>query len=136
MARNRVDSKNCRCLVDTSIITWVIQLWEKPVILLRDREGALHIIDGHHRALAAIKSGRRSLAADVYSDNVFRKAINTMKETAEETKEMFARRDKDDSHGDKRKIYMMGFNNPTSGLNSDRTELVDEDKPPRPEAFN
>lgn len=113
--------------------TW---MWEKPVVLLRDREGALHIIDGHHRALAAILSKRKSLSADVYSDNVFIKAVNTMKKTAEEEKEKFVGKDHNDKGGDPRDIFMFGYNEPTKDLKSNRLDLVDEDKKPRPEAFN
>jgi hypothetical protein len=111
--------------------TW---MWEKPVILLRDRKGDLHIIDGHHRALAAILSKRKSLSADVYSDNVFHKAVNTMKKTAEE-KQKFVKEEKDDKDRSRR-TYMFGYNNPVTGLNTERLDLRDEDKKPRPEAFN
>lgn len=42
-------------------------LWDKPAQFLIDSQGQYHIIDGHHRVLAAIIIGRPTILADVYS---------------------------------------------------------------------
>ena len=42
------------------------EVLQKPVDLIRDSEGDYHILDGHHRALAAILM-KRDLVANVYA---------------------------------------------------------------------
>lgn len=117
--------------------------FEKPVKLLRDAEGDYHIIDGHHRALAALITKRPRIKADIYTDNVERKAVNTMNKSANKKEdkeksdeERIFKPEDEDKGGKARHIYMYGYHQPTANLDTDRrTDLVDQEKPGRPAAF-
>lgn len=106
--------------------TW---MWDKPVQLLRDSNDDFHILDGHHRVLAAILSGRTLMAADVYTDNVKFKETSTLKKSAS-LEELFTR-GKPDIEENSNINYLWGLNPPKKGVKAkkERVDLVDINKP-------
>lgn len=95
-------------------------LFKKPVKILRDEKGDYHIIDGHHRALAAVIKKIPKIKADVYTMNVIHKK---------------AQADTDKIKENRRKAFMFGYHGPTKALGLDRVDPVEENKPGRPAAF-
>lgn len=51
-------------------------LWERPVQLLKDSNNEYHIVDGHHRVLAAIILGRDMILAEIYPSTKLEKRAN------------------------------------------------------------
>lgn len=93
--------------------------FEKAVDLLRDDDGNYHILDGHHRTLAAIITKRPRIKANVYTMNVIHKKAEEQVES------------------DERLTFMWGNSKPTTEManKKERLDLVDENKKNRPESF-
>jgi len=57
----------------------MIKIWDevkdKPVDLIKDKKGDLHILDGHHRALAAIVRKEPKMKANLYKEASFRRGF-------------------------------------------------------------
>lgn len=47
--------------------TW---MWEKPIDVILDKKGKIHLMDGHHRWLAAIECGIKKIKANVYMEEL------------------------------------------------------------------
>ena len=43
--------------------TW---MWEKPIDVIRDVSGNIHVMDGHHRWLSALECGKEYILANIY----------------------------------------------------------------------
>ncbi len=74
-----VPEKLMRMIMDD--IRGKTDLWSKPIKVIKDSNGDYHIVDGHHRYLAAIIRGREKIKAEVYPSNSVEKtaALNMEK---------------------------------------------------------
>ena len=48
-------------------------LWTKPIKVLKDSNDEYHVVDGHHRFLAALIRGREKIKAEIYPSNKLEK---------------------------------------------------------------
>lgn len=66
---NKIKYKGQEKMVPKKLIK-MIKIWDevkdKPIDVIVDSEGAFHILDGHHRALAAILTKNPTVLANVY----------------------------------------------------------------------
>ena len=66
---SKIKYKGQKSMVPKKLVRMMLK-WDdvkdKPVDLLKDEHGEYHIIDGHHRALAAILLKEKNLKANIY----------------------------------------------------------------------
>lgn len=102
--------------------------FEKPIDVLRDEDGKYHILDGHHRGLAAIKTKKDKIKANVYSINSETRKVASLTEIFTKGSEGIK--------GNEKLTYIFGLNKPTTGQEGPtRVDLVDQAKRDRPESF-
>ena len=105
----------------------------KPVDLLLDDKGKYHIMDGHHRALAAILLKKEDLKANVWvmGSGMKKIAIAASVDIGKDFKDAFVKKIKEAPEGEVDK-YIIG----KGKINKNRVERVDLTAPrDRPEAF-
>ena len=87
-------------------------LWEKPIKVLKDSNDEYHVIDGHHRFLAALIRGRPTIKSEVYSSDKLEKsaALDMEKRYANMKKQQINRR-------------ALGLEPPIGGMPNEREEI-------------
>jgi 8-oxo-dGTP pyrophosphatase MutT (NUDIX family) len=105
-------------------------LFEKPVKLLRDEDGNYHVIDGHHRVLAAIALGVEDIKADVYVLN------HGTQKVAQRMKHIFTgvKKKLKEEYDNPNMLQLWGMRNPNVDADI-ALALVDENKEPSPPGF-